>query len=202
MLLATQSGHFDYPPATSASNSGAEAPSNMNSRLDSLRIELQRSREQTRADIEAAVTQRRARWAHPSRVRRRRARESDALMSSLDAVQQLPVMETSPELDEGRRRGAKRQKTYHTEPEAAFAYGHYGQVEPGRLKLVLESCDGDVHDDYGRTYYGPENLLQHNKSVYCTKTSDCNIVLRHHDSSPFTLEKLYIIAPENGFTAP
>jgi hypothetical protein len=26
--------------------------------------------------------------------------------------------------------------------------------------------------------------------------------LRHHDDSTFCLEKLYIIAPENGFTAP
>lgn len=117
-----------------------------------------------------------------------------------------PDLESDPadELDDGRRRGAKRRKLRHAEHADArpFTYGYYGQVEAGRLKLHLESCDGEIHDDRGRIYYGPENILQHDQSVYCTKSSRCNIVLRHHDSSPFTLERLYIIAPENGFTAP
>lgn len=103
-------------------------------------------------------------------------------------------------IDDGRQR--KRRKTDHPAKDATFRYGRYGQVDPGRLRLYVDSCDGHVHDDRTNMYYGPENILKHDKSVYCTTKSRCNIILRHHDASPFTLEKLHILAPENGFTAP
>ncbi|KAK4999392.1 hypothetical protein LTR28_013379, partial [Elasticomyces elasticus] len=86
-------------------------------------------------------------------------------------------------------------------------YGHYGQVMPGRLRMDLVSCNGGIHDNSiheepGSVYRGPENILKHDKSVYCSKYPRCNLILRHLDEAPFSLEKLYIIAPEGGYTAP
>ncbi|WPH00735.1 Hypothetical protein R9X50_00356500 [Acrodontium crateriforme] len=89
-------------------------------------------------------------------------------------------------------------------PRPAIKYGHYGQVEPGKLKLELVSCDGGEHVDarHPQTYLGPKNLLRHDKSVYCSERPTTNILLRHADDSPFCLEKLHIVGPESGFTAP
>lgn len=107
---------------------------------------------------------------------------------------------------EAQERSAKRRKldqySIPTSNRPTFKYGHYGQVEPGRLMLDLVSCDGDTHDERGPIYFGPENILKHDKSVYSSKSSKCNIVLRHHDGTAFCLEKLYIVAPDRGFTAP
>jgi hypothetical protein len=82
-------------------------------------------------------------------------------------------------------------------------YGYYGQVEAGRLKMELVSCDGGEHKDpRSPDDLGPQNILRHDKSVYCSERSSVNIVLRHTDDTPFCLEKLHIVAPENGFTSP
>lgn len=83
-------------------------------------------------------------------------------------------------------------------------YGYYGQVEPGRLVLDLISCDGGEHRDsrHPATSLGPDNMLRHDKSVYCSDRPYTNIVLRHADDTPFCLEKLHIVGPEHGFTAP
>lgn len=89
-------------------------------------------------------------------------------------------------------------------PKPPIKYGYYGQVEPGRLELDIISCDGGEHRDpkYPTTYLGPENMLRHDKSVYCSDRPSSSIVLRHSDDTPFCLEKLHIVGPENGFTAP
>lgn len=167
-------------------------------RLERLRRELQVTREQTRARNE---DERYANFRNRLSARiGRRYRDSGNSSSVPDTPQSRSL--DADDVDEGRRRGAKRRKIHHSVPQPSFQYGHYGQVEAGRLRLDLESCDGDIHDDRGRIYYGPENILKHDKSVYCTRSSRCNIILRHHDSSPFTLDRLYILAPENGFTAP
>ncbi|KAF2226531.1 hypothetical protein BDZ85DRAFT_256322 [Elsinoe ampelina] len=113
----------------------------------------------------------------------------------------------SDDSDEDERpRHAKRRRLdlhSHTSDEKAHKYGHYGQVEPGRLKFELSSCDGGVHDDGARAvYYGPSNILRHDQSVYCSRSPSCNIIIRHHDNSAFALEKLYILGPECGFTSP
>jgi len=83
-------------------------------------------------------------------------------------------------------------------------YGYYGQVESGRLKLELVSCDGGEHRDPRNTIIslGPENILRYDKSVYCSEQRSSTIVVRHADDTPFSLEKLHILAPEHGFTAP
>jgi hypothetical protein len=83
-------------------------------------------------------------------------------------------------------------------------YGHFGQVEPGRLKLEIISCDGGEHRDprHPNTYLGSQNLLRHDKSVYCSDSPSSSIVLRHGDDTPFCLEKLHIVGPEHGFSAP
>ncbi|KAK4569736.1 hypothetical protein LTR86_002704 [Recurvomyces mirabilis] len=83
-------------------------------------------------------------------------------------------------------------------------YGHFGQVEAGTLKLDLISCDGGEHVDPRSPglYLGVKNVLQHNKSVYCSERPTANIILKHADDTVFDLEKLHIVAPEHGFTAP
>jgi len=50
--------------------------------------------------------------------------------------------------------------------------------------------------------YRPENILKNDQSVYCTKSANCNILLRHRGDTTFSLERLVIKAPERGFTAP
>lgn len=86
-----------------------------------------------------------------------------------------------------------------------FSYGYHGQVVPGPLKMEIVSCDGGHYNDsagHGRFFYWPENVLRNDKSVYCTETNRCNIILRHQGETPFCLKKLVIKAPATGFTAP
>lgn len=109
--------------------------------------------------------------------------------------------------EETRRRRPKRRKLdsdLSSPPKQPIKYGHFGQVEPGRLKLEIISCDGGEHRDprSPSTYLGPQNLLRHDKSVYCSDRPSSSIVLRHADDTPFCLEKLHIVGPDNGFTAP
>lgn len=104
------------------------------------------------------------------------------------------------------RRGKRRK--LDTEPTyaglAGFSYGHHGQVVPGRLRMEIVSCDGGLHEPSARESreYPPENVLRNDKSVYCTQSNKCNLILRHMGETPFELKKLVIKAPERGFTAP
>ena len=70
--------------------------------------------------------------------------------------------------------------------------------------LDLISCDGGEHRDPRNpgTSLSAFNILRHDKSVYCSDRPYTNIVLRHTDDTPFCLEKLHIVGPEHGFTAP
>ncbi|KAL1302585.1 hypothetical protein AAFC00_002963 [Neodothiora populina] len=219
-LAPFTSDDHDFPPATSSNDNLWSASSAVSTRLANLRRALEQTREQARSRIQIAGSERysssRASPRFPTDwPRRRRTRDSSyATPLSPPGSNALPHSDTErqPASDghggadadadaeeQGRR---KRRKLHHPMADAAFRYGWHGQVEPGLLKLSVESCDGNVHDDHGGIYYGPQNILKHDKSVYCTRDSTCNIVLRHHDFSPFTLEKLHILAPENGFTAP
>jgi hypothetical protein len=194
---SAQPHDYDYPSATNSYPEDPPAAQTAPTRMDRLRRVVQRSNELRRESEEA---ERNARWAPPpSRLRRRRYRdptEQSPPRFTRSAVDNQP----SSDLDEPRQWNVKRRKLTH---ESNYKYGRFGQVEPGRLKLELESCDGEVHnEELSGIDFGPENLLKHDKSVYCSRASKCNIVLRHHDDSTFCLEKLYIIAPENGFTAP
>lgn len=110
--------------------------------------------------------------------------------------------------EEGIRR--RRSKRRRLDPPAAdevrraIRYGYFGQVEPGRLQMELLSCDGGEHVDsrYPHAYLGAKNCLRHDKSVYCSERSHTNLVLVHADRNAFCLEKLHVVSPEHGFTAP
>ncbi|KAL8944430.1 MAG: hypothetical protein Q9216_000481 [Gyalolechia sp. 2 TL-2023] len=80
-------------------------------------------------------------------------------------------------------------------------YGHRGQVVPGPLRMEIVFCDGGLHE-YGKDKYRPENVLRNDLSVYCTRSSKCDLVLRHEGGAPFCLQKIIVKAPETGFTAP
>ncbi|ROT40372.1 hypothetical protein SODALDRAFT_330090 [Sodiomyces alkalinus F11] len=77
-----------------------------------------------------------------------------------------------------------------------FRYGRYGQVEPGDLTMEIVSCDGGLFSNGSSYTY--ENILKNDKSVYCTKSSRCNIVLRHQGATSFCLKELIIKAPGSG----
>lgn len=106
---------------------------------------------------------------------------------------------------EGSRRRTKRRKLDEDYPLEfkAINYGYHGQVVSGALKMEIVSCDGGLHADsrHGREYW-PENVLRNDKSVYCTDSSKCNIIMRHQGGTTFCLKKLVIKAPDRGFTAP
>ncbi|KAK5146493.1 hypothetical protein LTR04_001036 [Oleoguttula sp. CCFEE 6159] len=102
----------------------------------------------------------------------------------------------------------KRRKLYGTGYDyglLAFKYGKYGQVVSGRLRMEIDSYDGgNFPENEGGTtaLHCAYNVLQNNRSVYCTQRSTCNLILRHQGETIFSLEKLVIKAPERGFTAP
>lgn len=136
---------------------------------------------------------------------------SPSLSSLLD--QPVPQL-NSPDVDsrsysidtELHRRRPKRRKLdgdSYPPDFKAFSYGYRGQVIPGALKMEIVSCDGGLHAEsrHGRQYW-PENVLRNDKSVYCTDSSKCNIIMRHQGETTFSLKKLVIKAPERGFTAP
>jgi hypothetical protein len=86
-------------------------------------------------------------------------------------------------------------------------YGYYGQLKPGHLKMEIVSCDGGQYPPLNaRAYhldnYRADNVLRRDETVYCTKSSRCNLILRQKGEALFHLESLVIAAPKRGFTAP
>ncbi|KAK0674194.1 hypothetical protein QBC41DRAFT_309529 [Cercophora samala] len=81
-----------------------------------------------------------------------------------------------------------------------FHYGHYGQLEPGRLTMEIVSCDGGLYQE--SLQYPPENILKNDDSVYCTKGNRCNIILRHTGATVFSLTELVIKAPGSSYSCP
>ncbi|KAG6010611.1 hypothetical protein E4U54_008356, partial [Claviceps lovelessii] len=75
----------------------------------------------------------------------------------------------------------------------AYRYGKYGQIEPGRLRMEIVSCDGGMFSN--ELSYAADNILKNDSSLYCTKGNRCNIVLRHQGAAVFALEELVIKAP-------
>ncbi|MCJ1282988.1 hypothetical protein MMC26_002315 [Xylographa opegraphella] len=104
------------------------------------------------------------------------------------------------------RSRAKRRKIDSGGMSPITKYGYRGSVVPGLLQMRIESCDGGyIPDPPGARmmrHYWPENILQNNKSVYCTASGECNIVYRHAGRAPFCLKKVVIKAPKAGFDAP
>lgn len=108
----------------------------------------------------------------------------------------------SPEAEQNRR--AKRRKIESDKLDSGFkgfSYGRYGQVEPGKLKMEIVSCDGGIFSEHGGNY-AAENVLKNDSTVYCTKSNRCNLVLRHQGATVFSLKELVIKAPHSGYTAP
>jgi len=117
----------------------------------------------------------------------------------------LEPPEYSGEAEHNRR--AKRRKLDSDKLDSTFvgfSYGRYGQVEPGKLKMEIVSCDGGIFVDHGGNFanYSAENVLKNDSSVYCTKSNRCNLVLRHQGATVFSLKELIIKAPHSGNTAP
>lgn len=123
----------------------------------------------------------------------------------------LPALATSPSTaavhtpdrlaEESRR--VKRRKLDADKAVSSFKahrYGNFGQVEPGQLKMEIVSCDGGLYSN--QPSYAAENILKNDMSVYCTKGNRCNIVLRHQDSTSFSLQELVIKAPGSDFSSP
>lgn len=108
----------------------------------------------------------------------------------------------SEEVEHNRR--AKRRKVESDTLDSGFegfSYGRYGQVEPGKLKMEIVSCDGGIFSEHGGNY-AAENILRNDSTVYCTKSNRCNLVLRHQGNTVFNLKELVIKAPHAGYTAP
>ena len=101
---------------------------------------------------------------------------------------------------------AKRRKlddgSYEDESKA-ITYGWKGQVVPGQLKLEIITCDGGEYSDpHIPAKSFPQNVLQDDGNVYCTKSNKCNMLLKHSSGMPFTLTKLVVKAPRSGYDAP
>jgi hypothetical protein len=69
--------------------------------------------------------------------------------------------------------------------------------------MEVVSCDGgQIKRDNPMRIYDVENVLKNDKSVYCSESSKCNLLLEHIGNAPFALEKVVIRAPDRGFTSP
>ncbi|PBP26581.1 regulator of chromosome condensation (RCC1)-like protein [Diplocarpon rosae] len=126
----------------------------------------------------------------------------DDPVPSISSPSMEPANQYSPDSEQGRR--AKRRKIENDKVDPGFkgfSYGRYGQVEPGKLKMEIVSCDGGIFSEHGGNY-SAENVLKNDSTVYCTKSNRCNLVLRHQGATAFSLKELIIKAPHSGYTAP
>ncbi|KIW71333.1 hypothetical protein PV04_03514 [Phialophora macrospora] len=117
-----------------------------------------------------------------------------------------PVWQEQSTSDRSDRQRAKRRKlddgTYEEEPRT-FSYGDKGQVVPGGLRLDIISCDGGEYSDPHTPINSyPQNVLQDDTTVYCTKSNRCNLLLKHVGGMPFALTKIVVKAPRSGYDAP
>ncbi|KZM19437.1 uncharacterized protein EKO05_0003013 [Ascochyta rabiei] len=119
----------------------------------------------------------------------------------------IPNRHSSPGAPDTTQRRTKRRKLDHESsrnPECkTYKYGYKGQMVPGRLRMEVVSCDGgQIRRDNPMRIYDVENVLKNDKSVYCSESSKCNLLLKHIGDAPFALEKVVIRAPDRGFTSP
>jgi hypothetical protein len=136
---------------------------------------------------------------------------SSNLRARLDAPLPNVLSPLSSEIEyaseiENRRSKRRKLNTDKTDSGfSGFSYGKYGQVEQGKLVMEIVSCDGGTFEGEPpsrREDFEPENVLLDDKSVYCTKSNRCNLVLRHQGSTTFCLTELIIKAPRQNYTAP
>ncbi|KAL5451400.1 hypothetical protein PMIN07_008602 [Paraphaeosphaeria minitans] len=123
----------------------------------------------------------------------------------LDSFHTARRERSPPSRLDSQRRQTKRRKLQHSAKPLSehdgFKYGYKGQVARGRLRMDVVSCDGGEYDR-DSSLYRVQNVLSNDKSVYCSQTGRCNILLGHIGDMPFCLEKMVIRAPDRGFTAP
>ncbi|KAK8170045.1 hypothetical protein IWX90DRAFT_485917 [Phyllosticta citrichinensis] len=129
---------------------------------------------------------------------------SHGLSHMLDSSSQMFRVELD-ETDDGTGQRRFKRRKLDRDDSSSFSnikYGHFGQVVPGRLKMEIVSCDGGEFNESSGDLHKVENVLKNDASVYCTKRSNCNLLLRHHGETNFSLDKLVIKAPDYGFTSP
>lgn len=187
-LTLSQFGAYDDPPASSESST----PRTRRTRLREALRATEDMAANDLAEMGATIHSSRRAVLGPLQRRRQRSPGSDPRDTGSS--------------EEARRRRPKRRKLdteLSLSARPPIKYGHFGQVEPGRLKLEIISCDGGEKRDprHPSTYLGALNILKHDKSVYCSERPSSGIVLRHADDRPLCLEKLFISGPEHGFTA-
>lgn len=144
-----------------------------------------------------------------ARIRDIRSVIEDPATDVLDSLSDLPRnpfrRDRSASLgDIDGRHQTKRRKYNHTPYRSehdGFKYGYKGQVVRGRLRMEVVSCDGGEYDR-DSSLYKVQNVLSNDKSVYCSQSGRCNLLLKHIGDTPFCLEKMVIRAPDRGFTAP
>ncbi|OBT62109.1 hypothetical protein VE03_09002 [Pseudogymnoascus sp. 23342-1-I1] len=118
------------------------------------------------------------------------------------------LMSPAQEQGEENNRAFKRRRLGSPVPESripAVNYGYYGQVEPGKLNMEIDFCDGGTFSEGSEgdsIIYGAANVLKSDNSVYSTKSNRCNLVLKHEGDRPFCLKEIIIKAPPRGYTAP
>lgn len=158
-----------------------------------------------------------------SRLRERGRTSTDALQglqwaatrlaetsSSVNALLEEPISRMGPsgrgsvdaEVNRWRAKRRKLDSDDKREGSRGFSYGHHGQVVPGTLRMEIASCDGGTYSEPNGDSSLPENVLINDSSVYCTQSDRCNLILRHHNETPFCLKKIVIRAPKTGFDAP
>lgn len=136
-------------------------------------------------------------------MREHRSADTDSLPDMADENTSAP-----DPLHHGPRQPKRRKLDHDPSPVSEnryHKYGHEGQTVSGRLKMEIVSCDGGEYvDDYPNSerLYKVQNVLSNDKSVYCSQSSRCNLLLKHLPDVPFCLEKVVIRAPNRGFTAP
>jgi hypothetical protein len=154
-----------------------------------------------------------------ARINQEREAVMDSAAEPFDALSERPPLvatfadwiaanrpSTPGALDAVHRR-TKRRKLDHESSNiteySSYKYGYKGQVVPGRLRMEVVSCDGgQITRDNPMQIYDVENVLKNDKSVYCSESSRCNLLLKHVGDAPFALEKIVIRAPDRGFTSP
>jgi len=192
--MTVQVGNYDEPSASAAASNLRSRRSLAQQALRETADLLHEEREETRRSTALGRTS-------LARVRNRRRQHSPDVSAAIN------IAGEATGTDDPDRRRAKRRRLdsdHSASIRDPIKYGHFGQVEIGKLQLEIISCDGGEHSDprHPDTYLGPQNLLKHDKSVYCSERPTSSIVLRHMDDTPFCLEKLHVVGPENGFTAP
>jgi hypothetical protein len=150
----------------------------------------------------------------PSNRRQRRWVDNwtpDLLHSGVQAVRYssavLTAVSDSDSEPVDRYRLNKRRKLVPNAPEPMIApikYGWLGQVDAGLLRLYINHCDGGEINPRSAGYvnYSAENVLRNDLSVYCSKSSRCNLMLGHHADTIFHLDKLIVQAPTMTYDAP